>query len=413
MLIFLGYRDIPRGATSPHRSIHWAYRLLLAHGGVCTPRACAYGKETSIARGVSSVDRVKLLIYDDHSSPQEAVKIYDRMLTKENVDLVMGPYSSTIGSAVAPIIERHRMPTLFPLAAADAIWASRPKYVFGMHTCARRWISAVLAFFARQGVERVGILVNEELFKLGTPRETNKWAKRFGQKILMKEVPNPQHVGEQIDRARKLEVEGLIVWGYMDDAVTVRKAMARADWYPQIFFSQSAPALPDYQRRLGPLANFTVGTSVWESSIAQLRPGGKSFIEAFRQEYKTEPVYHAAMGFAAGQVLAKAISRAGTLDREKIRHELAALDMVTIVGRYRVDYRGMQVRRSPLIIQWQEGQKRVIWPEALSNGQLRPENGQQTLKSLPTPGPKYTFSQVRSRMRRRRKVTAGQAGSAI
>ena len=48
---------------------------------------------------------VRLLIYDDRSSSQKAREIYQRMLTEERVDFVLGPYSSTIGKEIAPIVE--------------------------------------------------------------------------------------------------------------------------------------------------------------------------------------------------------------------------------------------------------------------------------------------------------------------
>jgi len=41
------------------------------------------------------------------------------------------------------------------------------------------------------------------------------------------------------------------------------------------------------------------------------------------------------------------------------------MDTMTVIGRYGVDKSGMQIRHFPLIIQWQKGKKKVVWPDKL------------------------------------------------
>ena len=314
---------------------------------------------------------VEILIKDDQSSPERAHDIYERMLSRGEVDLVLGPYSSAIGRAIAPVVEDHRCPTLFPLSAADSVWNGAPRYAFGMNTSERRWISAIFAFLARHGIEKVGILVNKRLFAMGVPNGAEKWALRLDLKILVKEALNQQNVEKQLLRAKDLGVQAVIHWGYMADAVLLRRTLNELNWYPKLFVSQIAPALDEYHRILGPLANYSVGASVWEPCIASCYPGGTQFVEAFQREYDAIPTYQAAAGFAAGEVLAAAINEARSIDREKVRKELGVLDTVTIIGRYGVDAKGRQLRQRPLIIQWQDGVKKVLWPKDVSNGKLQ------------------------------------------
>ncbi len=313
---------------------------------------------------------VQLLIHDDRSSPEEAQRIYQGMLTQGDIDLVLGPYSSSISEAVASLLEKYGYPTLLPLAATDTIWERGLRYVFGMHTCGRHWTGSTFACLARNGISRVGILVNPGLYELQDPKDAAKWARLLDMKILTHEVLDMANVEKQIERNRNLGVEAFIVWGYLNEAVEVRKALEKADWYPKVFFSHIGPALQKYHQLLGPLADYTVGTSVWEPAATRLYPGGKAFLDAFLDEYHIQPSYHAAMGFAAGEVLAKAISKAGSTDHEQIRTCLSKLDVITVVGRYGVDAKGRQIRLRPLIIQWQNGEKKILAPEALCNGSL-------------------------------------------
>ncbi len=311
-----------------------------------------------------------LAVYDDRSSTSEARRIYLEMLSQKRVDFVFGPYSSANSKAVADIAEQYRYPTLFPMASSNAVWAVGRNYAFGIMTLERHSVGTVFTFLARHGIQKVGMLVDESLFRMGAPNEGFKWARRLDLQIVLHEAWNPASLLEQLRRARELEVEALLVWGYMEQAISTRQALEEIGWRPRLFFSQASPAVPEYRRILGPSADYTVGTSIWEPDASKHYPGSKEFAEAFFRQYGIQPTYHAAIGFAAGEILAQAITRAGCLDRERVRDSLSTLDTVTLIGRYGVDSRGMQVRQRQLIIQWQNGEKKVLWPEPMSNGKL-------------------------------------------
>lgn len=314
---------------------------------------------------------IDLVIHDDEGNPEKAAEIYREMLSSGRFDLVFGPYSSPISAAVVPLLEEYRYPTLMPMTTVESIWDAGPRYIFGVMTPERRWTKGLFTLMAGARINRMVVLVDEALLKLGSPREARKWAGRLGLEILFLNVLDKKNLPGQLRLAREANAQALIVWGYFDDAVAVRRALAEMGWTPKMFFSQVAPAGEEYGKVLGDLANYTLGCGIWDSEIGRLFPGGIEFAEWFRQEYKYEPGHHAAYGYAAGEILAEAISRAGSTDREKVREMLSKLDTVTLIGRYGVDEKGVQIRQRPLIIQWQNGRRHVIWPEPLRTAPLQ------------------------------------------
>ena len=70
------------------------------------------------SRGALLGNRVEVVAYDDGSDPQRAAEIYERMITEEGVDFLIGPYSSDITLAVAEVAERHQIPMVAAGAAA-------------------------------------------------------------------------------------------------------------------------------------------------------------------------------------------------------------------------------------------------------------------------------------------------------
>ena len=57
---------------------------------------------------------IEFTLYDDESSSETAVALYEQLITEEQVDAVMGPYGSTLTEAVAPVTEAHRMVHISP-----------------------------------------------------------------------------------------------------------------------------------------------------------------------------------------------------------------------------------------------------------------------------------------------------------
>jgi len=224
---------------------------------------------------------VDLVIHDDCGDPENAVKMYRDMLSSGRFDFVFGPYSSVVSKAVVPVLEEYRYPTLLPMASSESVWDAGPRYVFGVTTPERRWTKAVFTLLAGCNIDRMVLLVDKPLLELGTPRDARKWADRFGLKILLMESLSLKDLKDQLQRARDSGAQALLTWGYFDDAVAARKALVEIGWTPRVFFSQVAPALEEYHKVLGDLANYSVACGVWEPEIGHSYPGGMVFWSRF------------------------------------------------------------------------------------------------------------------------------------
>jgi len=73
---------------------------------------------------------VKLVGYDDQSNASNGVTLYRRLIFQDKVDLLLGPFSSALTFAVAPLIEQAKIPLLAPQAADPKIWEGGRRYVF-------------------------------------------------------------------------------------------------------------------------------------------------------------------------------------------------------------------------------------------------------------------------------------------
>ena len=62
---------------------------------------------------------------------------------------------------------------------------------------------------------------------------------------------------------------------------------------------------------------------------------------------------------------------AGSLDRERIRDAILKLDVNTVFGAFKVDPDGLQISHRMVTVQWQDGEKVIVWPDELAPGKAR------------------------------------------
>ncbi|MDH3258693.1 MAG: amino acid ABC transporter substrate-binding protein [Deltaproteobacteria bacterium] len=311
--------------------------------------------------------QVEVIIYDDESDPVTAQMLYRKLIKKDGVDLLLGPYSSGITEAVAPITEKEKFPLLVSGASADSLWQKGYRYLFGVYTPASKYAVGFLELLVMQGFRSVAIVSADDSFSKSVSDGTKKWAERFGLDILLFErfKKGKTDLDEFARMAKSSGAEVLIVCGHFNESVNMKESLRRVGWDPKAYFASVGPVINAFYEKLGEDSERVFSSSQWEFHELSSFPGAKHFYDAFYDIYGVRPSYHAATAYAAGDILAAAVEKAKRLVRDDIRDILSNMDITSVVGRYGVDETGMQIRHFPVIIQWQAGKKEIVWPKEL------------------------------------------------
>ncbi len=262
---------------------------------------------------------------------------------------------------------------MLPGAAADRIWKQGYKNVFGLFIPASKYALEMLQLAVLHDLRSVAIVFADDEFSVEVANGARKWSRRADREVVMfqefkKGTRNLQHFALN---AREYRAELVIVGGHFDEAIDMRRALKSIGWYPRAYFATIGPTLQKYGDVLEREAEFTFASSLWEPDEKLEFPGSQDFIETFKHAYSMLPSYHAANAYAAGQVIEAAIREAGSLDRGKIRQALYDIDIHVAIGRFRVDRFGIPIKHRPLIIQWLDGKKVIVYPEE-HRGDARP-----------------------------------------
>jgi len=311
--------------------------------------------------------RVEMVIRDDKSDATTARLIYQDYVLRDGADLLMGPYSSGITAAVAPIADQYGYPMLSPGGAAESLWKQGYRNLFGIIPVAGRHTIGFLALLADAGVDTLAVVQAEDPFSSDLAQGTQTWAAEYGVRITsFQKVPLGSTNLEPAARtARQSGAQALLMAGHFEESVNMRRALQRIDWTPAAYYASVGPGLDKYGSILGSAAEDTFATTTWEPLEELKLPGTAEFLHAFVAAYGEKPNFLAAHAYAACQILERALQQVGRLDRAQLRDALAQLDTNSLIGRYAVDRTGLQTKRFPLIVQWRHGRREIVWPEAL------------------------------------------------
>jgi branched-chain amino acid transport system substrate-binding protein len=340
-------------------------------------------KHTSDRGGVLG-RKLELVPHDDRSDAAAAVRVYEKLIAQDKVDLVLGPFGSPLVDVVAEVTEKHRLP-LLSMAATTSIFKKGRKFAFTLLQPAEVWFEGLFDLAAKKGLKTVAIINSANIFSRAVAQGASELARKRGLRpVLTEEYPEgATDFSAILRRLGALNPDVLAAATYFADAVAITRQMKELDVNPRMYGGTVGVDIPAFHETLGRTAEFVYGVTPWVPELVTLRagglipiarqyPGAREFVEFYRREFSgAEPSYHAAGGYAICQVLVEATRRAGSLDGPKIRDEILKLDFKTIFGAFKVDQDGLQVAHKYLLFQWQDGKKVIVWPEELAPGKPR------------------------------------------
>jgi branched-chain amino acid transport system substrate-binding protein len=313
---------------------------------------------------------VKLIHYDDKSDPKTGVELYEKLITGDKVDLVFGPYSSAVTNPVAGVTEKYKYPMITAGASSSKIFAQGRNYVFGSYSPAKDYMDGALALAKEKGLKTVALIYADSLFPISTAKGVKAKAPRYGLRIVYEEKypRKTSDVSPLLSKIKARNPDVVFVASYFPDAVLITRQMKELDVNPKILAFTVGPALPEFGKDLGDLANYVYGATQWEISPLLPFPNQKEWAEQYTKRWGREPDYHAASGWSAAQVMESCVKKVGSINRDKIRDCLSTTNMMTIHGKYAVDpVTGEQAGHEILLIQWQKGKKEIVYPAKYSS----------------------------------------------
>jgi len=321
-------------------------------------------------RGALLGRTVELVHYDDKSQPATSAALYERLITQDKVDLLLGPYGSDITMAASTVAEQHNFPMVATGAASGDIWARGYHNIFGVDAQADHYMDLLIESAAGAGLKTIALVYGDSDF----PRKVAAGARVQAAQHDMRIVVDKEYVPEHADYAGLVKMmkaarPDLVIGGtYLDDSMALVRAAKAADFSPKAFAFTVGPALKQFVDELGADANGMLGIVAWMRSAAM--PMAMDFSYRYKEKFGHNASYVAALGYGGAQVLEAAVRLAGSLDKDAIRTQLSQMKFQSILGRYQVDETGKQIAKYTYVMQVQKGNRLLVLPKSLQESKV-------------------------------------------
>jgi branched-chain amino acid transport system substrate-binding protein len=343
---------------------------LLADLAADMKRSLLLWQEERNAAGGLLGRRVELRIADDRSEARASGRLYQRLVQAEGAQLLIGPFGSAASVMAAAYAERSRRVLINATGVSRNLQRAGSRYVFQVPAPLVEYGAGGLAVARAMGYRRLHVVARND------PGSNEAAARLAVQARAQGLEPGEVHTvaagqrdyAAQVAAARARNAEVWIAFGQPEDAAEMVKSFKRIGYAPWVFLAQGAGE-PRFLQFVGQDAEFALGLVAYDTRFATR--GNAAFVQAWRKRWQGEPGALAAEAYSAALVLEEAVRKAGSLDQERLREVLSALETETPIGGYRVDAAGAQVAAKPAVVQILDGRPEVVWPRSLATAQWR------------------------------------------
>jgi branched-chain amino acid transport system substrate-binding protein len=321
-----------------------------------------------IAVGNGDKRPVRLIWYDDRSQIRSARKNVLRLLREDLIDILLGPYSSSLTMAVAEIAEEHKKALWNHGGSSDEIFRHGRRYLVGIASPASDYLRALPHWLAEESpaLSRICILYSSKgTFGWQVARGILESAAATGrQSVELVPIDLALDSHDILDMLFEIDPHVVVMAGSFQGELAIMRTRHR---WPGTVREVAAVAagISAFSTEMAQIADRVIGPSQWEPGVTFPNPVGPPtdwFLGNFRTQFGQTPDYIAAGSFASGLVLAECIRLAGSLDDEQLRNAASDIDCNTFYGRFRIDSRtGIQTGHRILLVRWQGGH-RVLLP---------------------------------------------------
>lgn len=298
--------------------------------GVAADNGVKLAIEEINANGGLLGKQIEYVVYDDKGDPTEAVNAFKKLTSNDKVEAIVGAVTSKPTLTVTPLAAKDGIPMITPTATALEVTSAGPNI---FRACfIDPYQGEIMAKFAAEELKasKAAVIYNTaDDYSVGVAEAFRDAAQNFGAQVVSFEGYN----GDDKD---------------FKAVLTNVKSQA-----PDVLF------IPDYYTRVGLIAQQAkevgitatlLGADGWDGVLG-VNPEAvegayfcnhystddtatevQNFLKVYKEKYNEDPVSFAALGYDAMKILAAAIEKAGSTDKEAVVKALAETNVTSVTG---------------------------------------------------------------------------------
>ncbi len=320
--------------------------------------------------------KLKVVYYDDESTPARGAQLAERLIKQDGVKFMLGPYSSGLTKAVAPVTDKYKIPMVEAEGASRSLFTQGSKYLFAVLSTSEQYLASSIALAAeiaeKNGKKpsdvRVAMAFENDPFSLDVRAGVIDDINKYGMKIVVDDkLPRDlSDMSATLTKVRALKPDLLVVSGHSKGAATAARQIKEMKIdVPMIALTHCESA--KVVDKFGPSVNGFLCPTQWAETLSYsddffgTAADYDKLFKATYSGYKNVP-YQSAQASAAVMVWKDAFERANSFDTEKLRDAIADTNMKTFYGAIKFSEAGNNTAKPMVLRQIQGGKFNVVAP---------------------------------------------------
>ena len=322
----------------------------------------------------------EIIYYDDESDADTAANLVQRLIDEDEVDFLLGPYSSGLTTGASAIAEANNVIMVEGNGTSDTMFERGFRNLFLVATIASDYTKSGIELLAAEGASSAVIAYEDTSFPTSVANGAIRHLEDNGIEVVAVETypKDIQDVSAIMTKFRDLGPDVFVGGGHYNDAVLFVNSAKELGFAPRGMLITVGPSNPKLVDELGEDVNGVLGPTQWEPAMSYEGPyfGTASDYAAYYESLWGEsPVYQAASATASALALHLAIEAADTTDTDMVRNALHSLQADTFYGPIAFDDRGVNTAKPMGTVQVQDGQILVVAPAAAAVARYSPPAG--------------------------------------
>lgn len=328
---------------------------------------------------------VHLELLDDTTNQAQAVNLAERLVTQDEVDALLGTYTTALVEAQSTVAEQNQIPYVNGGGAATSIYARDYQYIFGtlapvelLATTEMEWIEEQQAAGNIPDPARIALLWENtshgEDFRKGV--QDFAAASDGGYEVVVDESfeLDSRDFSAVLNEVQAADADLFMVDAHLPDYITMHRQYTSQGLCHDVITYGARGTEADAAEALGQENVENVLSAVWWN--AQLGNEGLNadFVADFKAAYgeDREPQWQHAVAYEAARALFTAIEEAGTVERQAVRDALASLEMESLLPGGTLTFpeeSGGQATYPFVVQQNLDGEAPIIYPAETATGE--------------------------------------------
>ena len=293
--------------------------------------------------------------YDDESTPARGAQLAERLIQQDGVEYMLGPYSSGMTKAIAPVSEKFGVPMVEAEGASRSLFTQGYKYLFAVLSTSEQYLATAIDFAAEKSSDpksvKIALAFEGDPFSMDVRAGVMDKINEYGMKVIIDDqLPaDLSDMSTTLTKVKALKPDALIISGHSKGAATAARQIDEMKVnVPMIALTHCEAA--KVQENFPKTSNGFLCPTQWVETLSKSDPmfgSAADWNAGFKADYPsyTSVPYQSAQASAAVYVFKEAFEAANSFDKDKLRDAISAVEMETFYGDIKFSAQGNNIAK--------------------------------------------------------------------